>query len=45
MNDFFQYKNSLNFYRINEIKKSKNKLEERYIIFTKLYFLFFVPYE
>ena len=45
MNDFFQYKNYLNFYRINEIKKNKNKLEERYIIFTKLYFLFFAPFE
>ena len=45
MNDFFQYKNYLNFYRINEIKKNKNKFEERYIIFTKLYFLLFAPYE
>ena len=45
INDFFQYKNYLNFYRINEIKKNKNQFEERYIIFTKLYFLLFSPYE
>lgn len=41
INDFFQNKNYLNFYRINEIKNKKQ--EEKYIIFTKLYFLLFEP--
>jgi len=43
INDFLQNKNYLNFYRINEI--INNKEEERYIIFTKLYFLLFMPLE
>ena len=41
INDFLQSGNYLNFYRINEIKK--NKQEERYILFTQLYFLLFTP--
>lgn len=41
INDFLQGSNYLNFYRINEIKN--NKYEEKYIIFTKLYFLLFSP--
>ena len=40
INDFLQNGN-YNFYRINEIKK--NKYEERYILFTELYFLLFSP--
>ena len=40
INDFLQNGND-NFYRINEIKK--NKYEERYILFTELYFLLFSP--
>ena len=43
INDFLQNKNFLNFYRINDL--INNKLEERYIIFTKLYFLLFEPLE
>ena len=41
INDFLKNKNYLNFYRINQIKN--NKYEERYIIFTKLFFLIFIP--
>lgn len=41
INDFLKYRNYLGFYRINEI--INNKQEERYIIITKLYFLFFAP--
>lgn len=41
INDFLQTKNYLNFYRINELKDGK--LEERYIIITKLFFIFFIP--
>ena len=43
INDFFQTKNYIEFYRINIIL-NKNK-EERYIIFTQLYFLLFEPLE
>ena len=48
INDFLQNKNILKFYRIYLlIYHTKNKYvkEERYIIFTKLYFLFFEPLE
>ncbi len=41
INDFLQYKNYLNFYRVYEL--INNTQEERYIIITKLYFLFFTP--
>jgi hypothetical protein len=41
INDFLMNKNYLNFYRINVLKK--NKEEERYILFTKLYFLLLEP--
>ena len=41
INDFLQNKAYLNFYRINEI--INNKQEEKYIFFTKLYFLLFEP--
>jgi hypothetical protein len=41
INDFLQNKAYLNFYRINEII-NKNQ-EEKYIFFTKLYFLLFEP--
>ena len=41
INDFFQNKTYLNFYRINEIINDKQ--EEKYIFFTKLYFLLFEP--
>ena len=41
INDFLQNKVYLNFYRINEIINDKQ--EEKYIFFTKLYFLLFVP--
>ena len=42
INDFLQCKNYLNFYRLNEVK---NKNKEKYILFTKLYFLLFEPLE
>ena len=42
INDFLQNKNYLNFYRIYRIF-GKNQEEERYIFFTKLYFLLFEP--
>ena len=42
INDFLQSKNYLNFYRINELITNDVK-EEKYIIFTKLYFLLFKP--
>ena len=48
INDFLQNKNILKFYRIYLlIYHTKNKYvkEERYIIFTNLYFLFFEPLE
>ena len=48
INDFLQNKNILNFYRIYlYIYNDKNKYtkEERYIVFTKLYLLFFEPLE
>ena len=41
INDFLQNKAYLNFYRINEIINKKQ--EEKYIFFTKLYFLLFEP--
>ena len=41
INDFLKNRNYLKFYRINEI--IKNVEEERYVIFTKLYFLYFAP--
>ncbi len=41
INDFLMSKNYLNFYRINVIKENKEK--ERYILFTKLYYLLFEP--
>ena len=41
INDFLQNKSYLNFYRINEIIKDKQK--EKYIFFTQLYFLLFEP--
>ena len=41
INDFLMNKNYLNFYRINLI--NDNKEEERYILYTKLYFLLFEP--
>lgn len=41
INDFLQNKNYLNYYRINGI--IKNKEEEKYIFFTRLYFLLFKP--
>ena len=41
INDFLQSGNYFEFYRINEI----NTKEERYIIFTNLYFLYFSPIE
>jgi len=41
INDFLMNKNYLNFYRINII--NDNKEEERYILYTKLYFLLFEP--
>ena len=43
INDFLQTKNYLNFYRINEIVN--NSFEEKFILFTKLYFLLFEPLE
>ena len=41
INDFLKNRNYLNFYRINQINNKKN--EEKYIIFTKLFFLLFTP--
>ena len=41
INDFLKNRNCLNFYRINQI--NNKKYEERYIIFTKLFFLLFIP--
>ena len=41
VNDFLKNKNYLNFYRINQI--INKKIEEKYIIFSKLYFLLFEP--
>lgn len=44
INDFFKSKNILNFYRIDEIMEN-NERNEKYIIFTTLYFLLFEPLE
>ena len=44
INDFLQSKNCLNLYRINELINNDIK-KEKYIIFTKLYFLLFEPLE
>ena len=41
INDFLSNTNYQNFYRINQL--NEHKTEERYIIFTKLYFLLFAP--
>ena len=41
INDFLFNNNYYNFYRINEL--NNNQIKERYIIFTKLYFLLFAP--
>ena len=43
INDFLMNKNYLNFYRIKILNENKN--EEKYVIFTKLYFLIFDPLE
>ena len=39
INDFLQNKNYLKIYRINEIIGNNKVEKEKYIIFTKLYFL------
>ena len=44
INDFLQSKNCLNLYRINELINN-DITKEKYIIFTKLYFLLFEPLE
>ena len=41
INDFLQHDSILNFYRINQL--INDKFEEKYIVITRLYFLFFEP--